>query len=332
MTTLKEKMILLSTTSDVIQIVTGEECNLTAHASAADNGSGTITLIRKNTSITTATTTTIVDNPASGRIRTVSYINIRNNSTTNYVNTTLRHTDGTNVTVLCKEILGPGQVLEFNEFIGFKIQSSVFNVRPFDPSWHGKLHWAYGRCDPQQGLRMAQMAGTTAVTPTNLATTVARISYFRPPANITVNRIRYYGVGATTNIYQCAIYNGDTLARLTAQLTSTTAAATWGTLGSSLGLSLTVDQLYFAAVSVNATGTTAGMLCVAPTIVATTGQIAVLPKSWPGNVDIDLGYIDGGFAQFATSAGALPDPAATIATQAAWSGGFPLLLLDNDDS
>jgi hypothetical protein len=91
-------------------------------------------------------------------------------------------------------------------------------------------------------------------------------------------------------------------------------------------------QLYFIAVSVNATGTTAGLLAFTSTQAATTGQILVVPKSYPGGLDIDSGNIDGAFAQFAVTAGALPDPAPTIAAQAAWTGGFPAFWLDNNNA
>jgi len=175
---------------------------------------------------------------------------------------------------------------------------------------------------------MATMSGTVAATPTNISTSLARIAYFRPPANITVDTMRFFGVGATTNVYRAAIYNGDTLARLTAELPFSTTANTWGTIVGSLGLTLTAGQLYFIAVSVNATGTTAGMLCMAATQASTTGTIGVLPKSWPGNLGIDTGYMDGAFAQFAVTTGALPDPAGTILIQSAWTGGMPLIFLD----
>src|SRR5687767_10613567 len=65
-----------------------------------------------------------------------------------------------------------------------------------NPSWYGNLYGAYGRCDPQLSLRLAQFTGSIAATPTNIAVTIARIAYFRPPANITVNKIRFFGVGA----------------------------------------------------------------------------------------------------------------------------------------
>jgi hypothetical protein len=199
------------------------------------------------------------------------------------------------------------------------------------PSWYTKIYGAYGDCDPQLQLQMASHAGTVAPTPTNITTSVARISYFRPPENIVVNRVRYFGVGATTNVYRIAIYNGDTLARLTAETAFTTAAA-WGTVFSALNLTLTKGQLYFIAVSVNATGTTAGILATQPTGTSTTGQINVLPKSFPGNLDLDSGYVHGAMAQFAVTTGALPDPAPTIVAQAAWTGGMPAFWLDNNDA
>lgn len=200
------------------------------------------------------------------------------------------------------------------------------------PNWHGVVYGAYGDCNPQTVLRQVQNNGVVSPTPTNISTSVARIAYFIPPANITVNRIRFYGVGATTNVYRVAIYNGDTLARLTAELAFTTAATTWGSAGSALNLSLTADQLYFIAVAVNATGTTAGPLAIGPTAAATTGQIAVLPKSYPGSLDIDNKYITGAFAQFAVTTGALPTTAATIAAQGAWTGGMPAFWLDSNNA
>lgn len=202
-----------------------------------------------------------------------------------------------------------------------------------NPLWYGNIYSAFAECDPQETLRFAIKSGVTSPTPTNIGTTVARICYFRPPAAITVNKIRYFGAGTTASIFRCAIYNADTLARLTTELVMSTTINTWGSVGSSLGLVLSANQLYFIAVSVNATGTTVGPLAMSSQFASPpAGQIAVLPKSWPGNLDIDLGFITGAFAQFAVTAGALPDPAATITTQAAWPGGMPMFFLDNNNA
>lgn len=196
--------------------------------------------------------------------------------------------------------------------------------------WDGYIVGAYGDGDPNLLLSLATCVGSVAPTPTNISTSVARISYFRLPAAITVNRIRFYGVGATSSIYRVAIYNGSTLARLTSELAFSTTAGAWGSI--SVSLSLSAGQLYFIAVSVNTTGTTAGCLAFSPTVAASTGQIAVVPASYPGNMAITSGYVRCGLAQFAVTNGALPDPAPTIASQAAWTGGMIAFWLDNNNA
>src|SRR5688572_445645 len=152
------------------------------------------------------------------------------------------------------------------------------------PSWYGNIYGAFGNCDPAALLRDCITDGTVAATPTNISTSVARCAYFRPPANITVNKIRFFGVGNTTGIYRVAIYNADTLARVAIVNDFDTSAGAWGAAGSSLGVSLTAGQLYIIAVAVDSTGTTAGILCMSPTVADTTGRVQVLPKSFPGNL------------------------------------------------
>jgi hypothetical protein len=200
------------------------------------------------------------------------------------------------------------------------------------PAYYGVVYGAFGDCNPQDLLDRCITNGTVAPTPTNIGTSTARIAYFVPPANITVNKIRFYGVGATTNVYRVAIYNGDTLARLTAELPFATVANTWGSAGSALNLTLTANQLYFIAVAINATGTTAGVLAMGPTLAASTGLVAVLPKNFPGSLDIDSKHIKGAYAQFTATAGVLPATAPTIAAQSAWTGGFPAFWLDSNNA
>lgn len=195
--------------------------------------------------------------------------------------------------------------------------------------WDGKVVGAYGSGDPNMMMELIANTGVVSPTPTNISTSVARISYFRLPQAITVNTIRYYGVGAVTTTYRCAIYNGDTLARLTTELVFTTPSAAFGSITVSGGLTLSAGQLYFMAVAVNATGTTAGVAAFGTTIAATTGQIAILPKSYPGRLNIDSLNIFGGLAQFTVTSGALPATAPTIAAQGAWTGGMPAFFLEN---
>jgi hypothetical protein len=104
------------------------------------------------------------------------------------------------------------------------------------PPWETSIIGAFGRCDPQDMLVRAILGGNVAPTPTAIGTTVARIAYFRPPETIVVNKIRYYGVGITTNVYRIAIYDGNTLARLMPETAFTSAANVWNSIGSALGL------------------------------------------------------------------------------------------------
>ena len=198
--------------------------------------------------------------------------------------------------------------------------------------WFTKIAGAYGDGDPAELMRHVQRAGTVAPTPTAITTSVARIAFFRLPSALTVNKIRFFGVGATTNVYRVAIYRYSDLARLTAEIAVTTAANTWGAAGAGLALSLVAETLYFIAVSVNATGTTAGLVAFGGTTAATTGQIATAPQSLPGNLDMDAGFLDGFQAQFAVTTGALPATAPTLAAPAAWTGGMPAFWLDNNNA
>lgn len=322
-------MLNLISASDKIQLVTGSSVTVDSHVSFIDYNAGTPSASRKNTNILTATTTDISGSPSAGILRNVKSIMLRNKHATASVDVIVQHTDGSITVELKKATLGPGAELHYTDQTGFFLFPQLPSA---SPEWYGNLYGAYGRCDPQQLLRMAQMAGTVAATPTNITASIARIAYFRPPADITVNAVRFYGVGSTTNIYTFAIYNGNTLERLTNSITFSTTANQWGSIVNGLNLTLSKNQLYFVAISVNTTGTTAGMLCMSPTVAATTGLIAVLPKNWPGNLSLNGSFMDGGFAQFAVSTGVMPNPAATIAAQAAWTGGFPLLFLDNNNA
>lgn len=200
------------------------------------------------------------------------------------------------------------------------------------PKYHGKLAGAYGNGNPGEVLWMMQRGGNVAPTPTNIGTAVARCSAFRLPSDLTINKIRYYGVGVTTSIYRVSIYRYSDLARLMAETAFTTAANAWGEIGSALNLTLKEGILYFLACSVNATGTTAGVAAMGGTIAATTGAIQTAPQSLPANLDFDNNFIGGYQFQFAVTTGALPNPAATPAAQALWTGGMPAFFLDNSNA
>lgn len=106
-------MLLLTSTSDKLQVVTGAAgAAVEVHVSWVDNASGTITPGRLNTAaITTATTTDIVPAPSAGVQRNVKAIYITNTSATVSTQVTVQHTDGTAVSDIMGVTLLPGENL-----------------------------------------------------------------------------------------------------------------------------------------------------------------------------------------------------------------------------
>jgi hypothetical protein len=109
-------MLLLTSTSDKVQLITGSAGAVKVHASWVDNASGTITPGRTNTaSITTAATTDVVGAPAASTQRNVKHLNIRNTHATVANLVTVQHTDGTTVEELFVVTLAPGESITLNE-------------------------------------------------------------------------------------------------------------------------------------------------------------------------------------------------------------------------
>jgi hypothetical protein len=103
----------LSSVNDKVRLTTSAAITVDVHASYVDfdpsqPAASQITPDRKNTPITTATTTDIVLAPASGVFRKVKFINIRNRHATSSVDITVIHTDGTNAIEIDKVTLGAG--------------------------------------------------------------------------------------------------------------------------------------------------------------------------------------------------------------------------------
>lgn len=322
-------MLLLTSTSDIIRIVTDSTATVDVHASWVNLNGSTQTPGRTNTAISTATTTTVVAAPASSSdYKNVRRLTVRNRHASTSVTVTVQHFDGTTSIELDKRVLGPGQSLMFTDDAGwFPVPSGGVQTRP----WFGVLAGGFGDGDPGHLMYEVQRASTIAATPTNIGTSIARCSLFCLPFDLTVNRIRWYGVGATTNVFRVALYRLSDLARLTAEHAFTTAVDTWGNVDTG-AVALTKDTCYFIACSVNATGTTAGPVCMGTTVAATTGRINTVPASLPGSMALGSGYLGSYQFQFAVTTGALPNPAATLAAQAAWTGGMPAFWLDSVDA
>src|SRR4051794_25451695 len=112
-------MLLLTSTTDKIQIITGQAITTDVHASWVDYAAGSTTPGRTNTAITTAATTDVVAAPAASTQRNVKTINVRNKHATSSVDVTVVHTDGTTAVELIKITLSAGDTLEYVEGVGF---------------------------------------------------------------------------------------------------------------------------------------------------------------------------------------------------------------------
>lgn len=114
-------MLLLTSTSDLVSIITGAAANsIDVHASYVDLSGASVTADRKNTKITTATTTTIVPAPAASTQRNIKGLYITNNSAGTNCDIAVIHTDGTNVVELMQFTLLPGENMTFNEEGGWR--------------------------------------------------------------------------------------------------------------------------------------------------------------------------------------------------------------------
>ena len=121
-------MLLLTSTSDIIRVITSTAAAIDAHASYVDNLSSVFTPDRKNTLITTATTTTAVLSPAASTQRNVQFFSLSNDGVIDNL-VTVEHFDGTTSVRLIKVNLHPGDMLQFVSGVGWNTIDSNGNVQ-----------------------------------------------------------------------------------------------------------------------------------------------------------------------------------------------------------
>lgn len=109
-------MLLLSSTSDIVRVITASAASVEVHASWVDLVGTTVTPDSLNTpNITTATTTTVVPAPGASTVRNVKGLYITNVSSSASTRVAVEHFDGTNPVELMGFILLPGENMTFNE-------------------------------------------------------------------------------------------------------------------------------------------------------------------------------------------------------------------------
>jgi hypothetical protein len=154
-----------------------------------------------------------------------------------------------------KDLVGGGQIT---------LHSHAGGGAP--PNWYGVFYSNYGDCDPAKSLLLQNMNGsavTLAVarpTPTEIGTSVARCVQFTPPANMTLLRVKMFGIGTTTGKYSIAIYPvGQGSARLWFADMCNTVVNTWMIyLGYTPSVDLIAGTKYWFCITATGTGTTAG--------------------------------------------------------------------------
>lgn len=115
-------MLLLTSTSDKIQVITTGTANIDVHVSWADYvAPSTVTPGRTNTKISTAATTDIVASPAASTARNVKTLHVTNVHASTANGVTVQHTDGTNVVQLISVTLNAGERLRYVEGQGFGV-------------------------------------------------------------------------------------------------------------------------------------------------------------------------------------------------------------------
>jgi hypothetical protein len=120
-------MLLLTSTSDKLQVVTSAAVSLDVQASYVDVSGSTVTTNRQNTVIVTATTTDVVPSPAASTARNVKHVSARARGGANTV--TIKHTDGTNPVELIKVALLQDETLVFNDGTGFQVFDATGAVK-----------------------------------------------------------------------------------------------------------------------------------------------------------------------------------------------------------
>jgi hypothetical protein len=118
-------MILLTATTDKLDLITGTAADLDVHASWMDYASGTVTPGRTNTAITTATTTDIVPAPGASTQKNVKRLNIRNKDSADATDVTVRFNQNGTAFELHKVRLAPGDVLQYIDGVGWFLIESL---------------------------------------------------------------------------------------------------------------------------------------------------------------------------------------------------------------
>ena len=283
-------MLLLTSTSDIIRVVTGSAADVDIHTSFVDISGTTITPGRTNTApITTATTTTIVAAPASSTQRNVKAIYVHNASATVSTTVTIQHFDGTTSVDLVNCTLLPDEHLNMNENGSWVHRSATLAEYTYQPPADANLGIS-GTLAESMPRELCPEVNTTAAASGTLNMQAIYLTAGQLISNITLASATT-AAGTPTN-YFFALYDGNRnlLAQSANQTTTAWPANTVKTLAMTTPFRVQVSGLYYIGYFMTATtvatlkgGTarTGGQLAnTAPIIYGTssTGLTTALPN------------------------------------------------------
>ena len=248
-------MLLLTSTSDLIQVVTSAAASVVVHASYIDNNAGTITPARTNTAaITSATTTTVVASPSASVQRNVKFLNIVNNSGSASTNVTVQHTDGTNVIELISVTLLPSEDLVLSSTGDWQHHDS----NGADYAYNGSYVANMGPTGTIAETIPRQVLTETANTPTS--GTVHLMAVYLNAGQL-VSNITMYSIGAAVGAVNClfGLYSNSqsapTLLATSANNTTILAANTTRTLAMTTPYRVPTSGVYYVALMTTAATT-----------------------------------------------------------------------------
>lgn len=202
-------MLLLTSTSDLVRVVTGSSGAIAVHASWVDNTAGIITPGRTNTaSITGATTTTVVASPAASTQRNVKHLNIRNThaSVANLV--TVQHTDGAVSEDLWTGTLLAGEALVLGEQGSWTLYDTNGAVKPSTSKLDVRLR-VVNDIIYATAATMADITGLT--TPLKSGKTYVFVSHLYHISAATTTGAQFsVNIGAAPTVLVFASYSGVT--------------------------------------------------------------------------------------------------------------------------
>jgi hypothetical protein len=106
--------VLLTSTSDILRLVTSTTADIDVHVSWADITSTTFVGGRTNNAITTATNTTIVTSPVASTQRQIKFVSIKNKDATDSNVVTIQLYDGSIYAEIFKCTLAAGESVEYD--------------------------------------------------------------------------------------------------------------------------------------------------------------------------------------------------------------------------